>query len=227
MTVFLLIAMVVALATSQWYFLRQRRRAAEKARNAVHYVELGPTAEPAADMLFHPGHTWVQVHGDGLASVGLTSFAANFAGEIDALEAPPEGQRLRQAERAWSVVSKGGRRLELTMPIDGRVLAVNPAVLRDPTLLQRRPYDLGWILRVKPRRASAALRNLLTLRTAQSWFDAARVAVTSRLARTSTVPAYDGGEWAPGFGAWLEKRDWLALRSDLFPEPHAPHEREH
>jgi glycine cleavage system H protein len=226
MTLFLVFAMVAVLVTAQWYFVRQRRRAAERARSAVRYVELGPTAEPAADVLFHPGHTWLQVHGDGLASVGLTAFAGNFAGEIDQIDMPPEGKRLRQAERGWSVVSKGGRRLDLAMPVGGRVLAVNPAVLRDPTLIQRRPYDQGWILRIKPSRAAAAVRNLLPLRAAQSWLDAARVAVTSRLSRTSTVPAYDGGEWAPAFGEWLEEEDWTALRQELFPALPPPLELE-
>lgn len=218
MTIFFVLATLVLLVTGQWFFTRQRRREADRARSAVRFIEVGPSAQPAEDVLFHPGHTWVQPHGDGLASVGVTAFAGNFAGHLDRVELPSEGRRLHQADPAWSLVSKGGRRLDLAMPIDGRVLAVNPDVVRDPTLLQRRPYDLGWILRVKPRHAAGARRNLLSLSAAQAWIDAARNAVTSRLARVSTVTAYDGGEWVPAFGEWLEDEDWLELRSDLFPE---------
>jgi len=226
MTIFLVIAFVVALAATQWYFTRQRRREAQKARSAVRFVEVGPSAQPAGDVLFHPGHTWVQVHGDGLASVGATAFAANFAGQIERVELPSEGRSLRQADRGWSLVSRGGRRLELAMPLGGRVLAVNPEILRDPELIQRRPYDLGWILRVKPRTSGRALRNLLPLRAAQAWVDAARTAVTSRLARVSTVSAFDGGEWVTAFGEWLEDEDWRELYHDLFPQLPAPLEDE-
>jgi glycine cleavage system H protein len=218
MTIFFVLATLVLLVTMQWFFTRQRRREADRARSAVRFIEVGPSAQPAEDVLFHPGHTWVQQHGDGLASVGVTAFAGNFAGQIDRVELPSEGRRIHQAEPGWSLVSKGGRRLDLAMPIEGRVLAINPEVVRDPTLLQRRPYDLGWILRVKPRDAAGSRRNLFSLSAAQAWIDAARNAVTSRLANVSTVTAYDGGEWVPGFGEWLEDRDWLDLREDLFPE---------
>jgi len=219
MTVFFVLATVVVLVTAQWYFSRLRQRQADLARSAVRFIELGPTSRPADDVLFHPGHTWVQVHGDGLASVGVTAFAGNFAGQIDRVELPSEGRRLHHAEPGLSIVSKGGRRLDLAMPLDGRVLAVNPEVARDPTLLQRRPYDLGWILRVKPRRPAIARRKLYPLAAAQAWLDTAKAAVTQRLARVSTVTAYDGGEWVPAFGEWLEDEDWGALRRELFGEP--------
>lgn len=218
MTIFLVLATLVVLVTGQWFFLRQRRREADRARSAVRFIEVGPSAQPAEDVLFHPGHTWVQVHGDGLASVGATAFASNFAGQIDRVELPSEGRRFRQADPAWSFVSKGGRRLDMAMPVDGRVLAVNPEVVRDPSLLQRRPYDLGWILRIKPRSPAGARRNLFSLGAAQAWLDAAKAAVTARLASVSTVTAYDGGEWVPAFGEWLEDRDWSELRHELFPE---------
>jgi len=219
MTIFLLVAMVVALFTTQWLFTRHRRREASRARSAVRFIETGPSPQPAEDVLFHPGHSWVQVHGDGLASVGTTAFAANFVGQIDRVELPEEGRRLSKAETAWSLVSKGGRRLELAMPIDGRVLAVNPAVLGDPELLQRRPYDVGWILRVKPHRTADSLRELLPLQAAQAWFDAARTAITSRLSPLTTASAFDGGEWTPAFGELLDDEDWLDLRQGLFPAP--------
>ena len=218
MTIFFVLATLVLLVTMQWFFTRQRRREADRARSAVRFIEVGPSAQPTEDVLFHPGHTWVQPHGDGLASVGVSAFAGNFAGQLDRVELPAEGRRLRQADQGWSLVSKGGRRLELAMPIEGRVLAVNPEVVRDPTLLQRRPYDLGWILRVRPRDAAGSRRNLFSLSAAQAWIDAAKNAVTSRLANVSTVTAYDGGEWVQGFGEWLEDGDWSELRHELFPE---------
>jgi len=223
MTFFLVLATLVLLVTAQWYLARHQRRQAAQARSAVQYTELGPANLPAKNVLFHPGHTWVQVHGDGLASVGVTAFAGNFAGELASVELPLEGRRVRKADRAWSLFSKGGRRLDMALPIEGRVLAVNPEVVRDPTLIQRRPYDLGWILRIKPRSASGALRDLFSLEAAQAWIDAAAAAVTARLARTpAAATAYDGGEWLPAFGERLEDADWFELRDDLFGEASAP-----
>ena len=118
---------------------------ADRASAAISYVEAGRASKPAQDALFHPGHTWVQLHGERLATVGASSFAGNFIGEIASIRTPDQGRYLRQAEPACTLVSTRGRELEIPMPVDGHVLAVNEDVKRDPRLLQDRPYDKGWL----------------------------------------------------------------------------------
>jgi glycine cleavage system H protein len=218
MTVLLVLAMVVAAMTVHLYMSSRRRRAAERARNAVRFVEVGRASLPAHDALFHPGHTWVQLHGDDLASIGASAFAANFVGEIASVETPPEGQRLKQAEPACTLVSARGRRLSMPSPIEGEVLAVNERVKRDPRLLAARPYDEGWILRVKPRRVKQAVKNLLPATSAERWIDAARAELAACTGGLRGAVAFDGGEWVAGFGDRIEDRDWELLRERLFPE---------
>jgi glycine cleavage system H protein len=170
-----------------------------------------------AGFLFHPGHTWAHVHEDGLVSIGTTDFASNFTGNLAAIELPKEGRRIRQGERAWTLVAANDRRLRQTMPIDGRIIAVNDGLLKDPGLTQRSPYEEGWILRVRPRHLDESARNLLPETVAQGWIDAAQARITSVLSPAMGAVAYDGGEWVTGFGDQLSDPDWETLKRDLFP----------
>ena len=36
------------------------------------------------------------------------------------------------------------------MPISGTIIALNIALLDDPTLINRAPYQQGWIVKIKP-----------------------------------------------------------------------------
>lgn len=213
MTAFLVLCMVCIALAAHLYLTRQRQRAAARARSAVRFVEVAPSIGPAADQRFHPGHTWVQRHDERLASVGVSALAANFVGELQSIEAPAEGSRLEPDARALTLVAKNGRRLRLPVPIGGKVLAVNDALARDPALVQRRPYDQGWILRLKPRGAS---EELAPPSVAQRWFDQARAALSARLSPVPSTVAFDGGEWVHAFGERLDDDEWRALRDELF-----------
>lgn len=213
MTGLLLLTMICVAIAAQLFLAHQRQRSAARARSAVRFVAEAPSAGPAADQLFHRGHTWVQKHDAQLASVGVSALAANFAGELAGIELPQEGSRQQRDSRSLTLVAKNGRRLSLPMPIGGKVLAVNDALLREPALVQRRPYDHGWLLRMRPHSAGA---ELAPPALAQRWFDEARSALAGRFSPVPATVAFDGGEWVRAFGDHLDDEAWFALRDELF-----------
>jgi glycine cleavage system H protein len=217
MTIFLVLATVLTIVVVEWQLARRKSRIANAARRAIQFVEGPSTGRPPPGILLHPGHTWVQVHDENLASIGLTDFAASFAGQLATVELPSEGRRLRQAGRACTLVSARDRRLNLLMPIEGKVLAVNRELEADPELCRRRPYGEGWLLRVRPRHLRDTLRNLLPSESAQTWIDATRAAVTAKLAPAVGAALGDGGELVPDFGDQLDDRRWQAIARELFP----------
>lgn len=224
MTALFVFSMIVVLVGAQLALSAHRGRVARRASAAIKYVEAGRASRPAEDVLFHPGHSWVQLHDEKLASVGASAFASNFAGDIAQVRTPPPGAQLRQAERACTLVSRSGRQLDVPMPIDGQVLAINESLRRDPGLMQERPYDRGWILRVKPRRAERGVRNLAPAAAAQRWMDSARGVLAAHDSGPTAALAFDGGEWARGFGEHLDDADWNTLREQLFPRINRPDE---
>jgi len=206
MTIILLLLMLTIVLLAQWYLGRKHERisAAERA------------IESLGDLYYHPGHTWVSVHGRALASVGATDLAANFAGQLASVELPLQGARLQQGQPAWTLVSHRGRRLSQSMPITGKVIAVNRQLQRDPSLAQRSAQGDGWVLRVRPIGLGKNIRNLLTPTAAKSWLDSTRAQITARVAPALGLVAQDGGELLKGFGDQLSDSDWKALHDELF-----------
>jgi glycine cleavage system H lipoate-binding protein len=206
MTFFLLFLMLTVVLLAQWYIGSKRERVATAAR----------AIEQSGDLYYHPGHTWVSVHGRSLASVGTTELAANFAGQLASIELPRPGTRLEQGQAAWTLVSQRGRRLPQSMPVAGEVIAVNHDLLRDPGVTQRVAAGTGWLLRIRPLKLSKSVRNLLTPAAAKSWLAATRSQITACMEPALGIVAQDGGELLPAFGDHLNDSDWHALCVDLF-----------
>jgi glycine cleavage system H protein len=219
MVVFLLLLTVAALLLLDWYLVHRRKRVeARSVAPPTIPTGTGPPATGAADLFLHPGHTWVRPAPDGLISIGVSDFAAHFAGELSGVEMPREGTRLGQGDLAWTLISRKQRRLTQVMPVDGEVVAVNSELARDPGLLQRSPYQDGWIVKARARRLGENLRNLLHGRAAKMWLEGSRTSLTAQLSPALGVLAHDGGEWITGFGDLLPDDQWNELRKQLFPD---------
>ncbi len=181
-------------------------------------------AESRRTSYFHPGHVWVRLAPDGIATVGASDFATNFVGALSAVETAKTGMNLRQGEPAWTLVSSKNRRLTQAMPLDGEVVEVN----RD--LTERRGGDrsepgrghMDWILRIRPARLAENIQNLFGGPLADAWQEVAQLRLNAALAPALGRLANDGGVWMKNFGDLLDDSDWHALRQDLFP----PQQRE-
>ena len=164
----------------------------------------------------HPGHVWVRLAPDGIATVGASDFAANFVGTLSGVEGPETGRRLRQGEPAWTLVSTRNRRLTQAMPLDGEVVEVN----RDLTGRRgdgRGPRKEDWILKIRPTRVAENLRNLFGGPLAEAWQELSALQMNAVLAPAIGRVANDGGVWIENFGDLLDDSDWRALRDELFP----------
>ena len=102
-------------------------------------------------------HEWISIDGD-IATVGITDYAADKLGDVVFVELPTvdsgvsAGQVCGEIESTKSVG-------ELYAPLTGDVLAVNAAVVDDPSLVNSSPFEDGWLL--KSRIDSSAPAELL------------------------------------------------------------------
>jgi glycine cleavage system H lipoate-binding protein len=180
-----------------------------------------PAARPApwfalADgYYFHPGHTWA-AGGDGdVVTVGLDDFAAQLVGPPDGLELPAVGAGVRQGERGWRVRA-GDRTLAMLSPVDGKVVAVNRAVLESPGLAAEDPYGAGWLLKVEAPNRGASLRNLLSGELASVWMRHTVEQLRRLPAGGLGVVMPDGGVPVRGFGRALGPEEWDVVAREFF-----------
>jgi len=92
-------------------------------------------------------HLWVRRERGGLVKIGMDSFLTENAGFLNyiSIEAKGEvrqGRSLGNFESA-KFVSK------LYSPVSGRIVSVNPEVMKDPRRINRDPYN-SWIVALKP-----------------------------------------------------------------------------
>jgi glycine cleavage system H protein len=100
-----------------------------------------------AGLLFSKDHEWVKIDGD-VATVGITDYAQTSLGDIVYVELPRLGATLQQFGNI-GVVESVKAVSDLFTPVGGDVVEVNEAIDADPSLVNRAPFDEGWLFRVK------------------------------------------------------------------------------
>jgi len=100
------------------------------------------------DVRYTEDHEWARLEGDQVV-VGISDFAQDQLGEIVYVELPQVGDSFGKGEEFGSVESVKAVS-ELYMPVAGEVVAVNEELEGSPDLVNKDPYDAGWMIRVKP-----------------------------------------------------------------------------
>lgn len=168
-----------------------------------------------AHLSYHPGHTWAAKEGPDLVRVGMDDFAARLAGKLDHIQLPERGRWVRQGQGAVSL-KRDGAKLQMTSPIEGTVVEVNEAVLREPDLARRDPYGEGWLMLVNAPDAKVSFRNLVGGALARWWTEESASRLQRQLPATAGMLAQDGGFAIEDLGSGLPDGKWLELGREFF-----------
>ena len=99
-------------------------------------------------------HEWVALDGD-VATVGITSYAADKLGDVVFVELPAVGSSVTAATVVGEIESTKSVG-ELYAPLTGEVVAINDAVVDDPSLVNADPFGAGWLVKITVDPASVA-----------------------------------------------------------------------
>ena len=111
------------------------------------------------DLLYTESHEWVRV-ADGIATVGITDFAQHELGEIVFLELPEAGAAVAASEPCGTIEAVKSAE-DLISPVSGKVEEKNTEAEEAPELINKSPYEEGWLYRVHLSTPDE-LENLLT-----------------------------------------------------------------
>jgi glycine cleavage system H protein len=103
-------------------------------------------------------HEWVKVEG-GTGIIGITEYAQGELGDIVFVELPAKGATLEQG-KTFGTIEAVKAVSELYAPVGGEVVEVNKAVQETPEVVNKDPYEGGWMLKIKlsdPRETTALL----------------------------------------------------------------------
>ncbi|MCB5181480.1 glycine cleavage system protein GcvH [Streptomyces antimicrobicus] len=98
---------------------------------------------------FTKEHEWVTaVDADGIATVGITEFAANALGDVVYAQLPAVGDTVTAGETCGELESTKSVS-DLYAPVTGEVVEANQDVVDDPALVNTAPFEGGWLFKVK------------------------------------------------------------------------------
>jgi len=171
------------------------------------------------EVYYHKGHAWVKLEGDKRekeARVGLDDFTQQVMGEVEAIELPPVGTELSQGEVAWRI-HRGGRVLAQLAPLSGKVVEVNERLFRDPTLVNRSPYEKGWVLKIRPKALGQEITKLMDSFQFQVVFDQVKAKLRASIHPQALGAVYsDGEDLVRGMAEKLDEESWKTLVREVF-----------
>lgn len=96
---------------------------------------------------FTPEHEWLRLEETGELTVGITAYAQQALGDVVFVQLPEPGQYGEGNEVA--VLESVKAASNITMPLNGQVVAVNQALSDDPELVNTSPMNDGWFFRIQ------------------------------------------------------------------------------
>ncbi len=95
-------------------------------------------------------HEWLR-NDNNEVTIGITEHAQHALGELVFVELPPLGNSVNAGDEL-GVVESVKAAADFYAPITGTIVAVNQNVCENPELVNKDPYDAGWLVKIRPSR---------------------------------------------------------------------------
>ncbi len=92
-------------------------------------------------------HEWIKIEGK-IVKVGITDYAQHKLGDLTYVELPQIGKVIKQGEVLNGLESVKAAS-DVYSPVSGKVINANAALENDPGLINKSPYDDGWIVEIE------------------------------------------------------------------------------
>ena len=92
-------------------------------------------------------HEWIRVDGQ-FGWIGITDFAQGELGDIVFVELPGAGTKIEQG-KSFGTIEAVKAVSDLYAPVNGEVVDLNKEVQDSPEVVNKEPYERGWMLKIK------------------------------------------------------------------------------
>ena len=99
------------------------------------------------NLLYSKEHEWLRIEG-GVGVIGITEYAQGELGDVVFIELPQKGKQMKQGD-SFGTIEAVKAVSDLYAPISGEVIEINPVLDKTPELVNKEPYDGGWMIKIK------------------------------------------------------------------------------
>jgi glycine cleavage system H protein len=118
-------------------------------------------SEIPTDLHYTEEHEYVKLTDDPkVVAIGITDYAQGELGDVVYVDLPEVGATFTRMD-VFGTIEAVKAVSELFCPVAGEVVEINEALEGDPALVNRDPYDEGWMIRLRLR-SDNELKELLS-----------------------------------------------------------------
>jgi glycine cleavage system H protein len=99
------------------------------------------------NLLYSKDHEWIRVEGN-IGYIGISDFAQKELGDIVYVDINTIGNDVA-ANEVFGTVEAVKTVSDLFMPVSGKIIEANNALLNSPDLVNTDPYEKGWIVKIE------------------------------------------------------------------------------
>ena len=101
------------------------------------------------DLLYTEDHEYLKPAGEpGVVYIGITDYAQGELGDIVFVELPKVGTTFKKQD-VFGTIEAVKAVSELYAPVSGEVLEVNSRLDAEPAVVNTKPYDDGWMIKLR------------------------------------------------------------------------------
>ena len=100
-----------------------------------------------SNLKYTKDHEWIRIEGE-IGIVGITDFAQGELGDIVFVEIETVGETLKK-EEVFGTIEAVKTVSDMFMPVSGEVLEFNEALTTNPDIINKDPYEQGWVVKIK------------------------------------------------------------------------------
>ena len=97
---------------------------------------------------FTKEHEWIVIK-EEIAVIGISDFAQSQLGDIVSIELPKVGS-IFQRMQTMAIIDSVKASSDIYCVMSGEIVEVNEELLEHPEWINQSPYELGWIVKLKP-----------------------------------------------------------------------------
>ncbi|OGT31884.1 MAG: glycine cleavage system protein H [Gammaproteobacteria bacterium RIFCSPHIGHO2_12_FULL_35_23] len=101
------------------------------------------------ELVYTESHEWVRKESDGSITVGVTDHAQSMLGDLVFVDLPEEELEVSRDEECC-VLESVKAAADVYAPVSGVIVEVNHELDSTPEVINKEPYDAGWLFRMIP-----------------------------------------------------------------------------
>ena len=92
-------------------------------------------------------HEWIRIEGN-VGTIGITDHAQSELGDVVFVELPSKGKKVKQGE-SFGTIEAVKAVSDLYAPVSGEVVEFNADLEKNSEIVNKEPYEGGWMVKLK------------------------------------------------------------------------------